>query len=202
MSAVPAAHFLADFGADGDIAPVPAGASADKTGSTGAAAKLEESYSRGLLNGRAMAQTQFNARLAEESAKFAAQVKAEREKWAAETGEALANRLAEAMAGLEARVADTTARILKPFLKVELHRQAIAELQVSLDVLVSTDPGVSIHITGPEDVVEALRAQLAGKAQTVTCVASDDIDVKIVVGPATIETCLKGWMDKLEEATQ
>lgn len=200
MSAVPAAHFLADFGADGDTTPVQPGAGADKV--SGADAKVEESYSRGLLNGRAMAQAQFNTRLAEERAKYAAQLKAEREKWAAETGEALANRLGEAMANFETRVADAAARILKPFLKVELHRQAIAELQASLNVLVSADPGVSVHITAPEDVLEVLRVQLSERALTATYVPGDGCDVKIVAGTATLETCLKGWMDKLEEATR
>ncbi|NJO34038.1 MAG: hypothetical protein HC869_13745 [Rhodospirillales bacterium] len=99
-------------------------------------------------------------------------------------------------------MAETTARILKPFLATELHRQAVAELQVSLGTLMAADQGISLDISGPADVLEALRQQLSGKAVRVTYTPSDDCDVRIVAGPATLETCLKSWMAKLDEATR
>ena len=104
------------------------------------------------------------------------------------------------MQEFEGRVAETTARILKPFLAAELHRQAIAELQSSLDMLMATDSGVSLSISGPADVLEALRQQLSGKTATVTYTPSDDCDVRIVAGSAALETRLKDWMAKLDEA--
>ena len=143
MSAVPAARFLADFSAGGDFAPPPAGAVKADQNSGGAAAKLEEAYGRGLLNGRAAVQAQFNIKLEEQRKEFATELAAEREKWAAETGEHLANCLQAAVQEFEGRVAETTARILKPFLEAEVRRQAVAELQANLSVLVSSDPGVS-----------------------------------------------------------
>jgi hypothetical protein len=51
-------------------------------------------------------------------------------------------------------------------------------------------------------VLEAIAVQLADKTITVTYVPSEDCDVKIVAGPATLETCLRGWMDRLEELTR
>ena len=135
-------------------------------------------------------------------AEFAAQLAAERQEWATGTGEELANRLLAAVQEFEGRVAETTARILKPFLAAELHRQAIAELQASLDMLMATDSGVSLSISGPADVLEALRGQLSGKTATVTYTPSDDCDVRIVAGQAVLETRLKGWMAKLDEATR
>ena len=96
--------------------------------------------------------TEFDARLA-----------AERQEWATSIGEELANRLLAAVKEFEGRVAETTARILKPFVAAELHRQAIAELQASLDALLATDSGVSLDISGPADVLEVLRQQLVGQ---------------------------------------
>jgi hypothetical protein len=201
MSAVPAAQFLADFGADADAAAGPAGGiNADEVSAASAAAKLEEAYGRGLLTGRAAANAQLKVKLDEQRVQFVAELAAERERWVTETGEALVNHLHAAVEQFEARVAETTARILKPFLEGALHQQAIAELQASLNVLVATDPGVSLHISGPSDVLEALRVQLADKTLAVNYVPSDDLDVKIVAGQATLETCLKSWMERLEEA--
>jgi hypothetical protein len=204
MSALPAAQFLADFGADAD-APR-SQASGAKGGATAAGpsaqAKLEESYSRGVLAGRAAAQGQYNAKLEDQRTAAAAKHAAERENWARETGGMLVERLQAAVRELEVQIADATARILKPFLGAELHRQAIAELQANLNVLLTSDPSVSIHISGPADVLEAFRAQLEEKTITATYIPSDTCDVKIVAGQASLETCLWTWMNKIEEAVR
>jgi hypothetical protein len=203
MSAVPAARYLADFGADGDVRAPRAGGSAPvKNDSATAAAKIDEAFARGIDDGRAAAESEFEAKLEEQRAEFAAQLAAERQEWAAATGEELANRLVAAVQEFEGRVAETTARILKPFLAAGLHRQAIDELKSSLDMLMANDSGASLSISGPADVLEALRGQLAGKTATVSYTPSDDCDVRIVAGPAVLETRLKGWMAKLDEATR
>jgi hypothetical protein len=203
MIAVPAARYLADFGADGDVRASRAGAGAPiQNDSATAAAKVDEAFARGIDDGRAAAESEFEAKLEEQKAEFATQLAAERQEWAAATGGELANRLLAAVQEFESRVADTTARILKPFLAAGLHRQAIEELRSSLDMLMANDSGVSLSISGPADVLEALRGQLAGKAATVSYTPSDDCDVRIVAGPAVLETRLKGWMAKLDEATR
>jgi hypothetical protein len=201
MSALPAARFLADFGASGDATPA-GGSRAEENNAASMAAKLEEAYGRGLLTGRATAAAQFNVKLNEQRTTFAAELTAERQRWAEEAGQALTNQLQAAVADFELRIAETTARILKPFLEAGLRQQAIAELQTNLNALVMADPGVGLHITGPQDVLEAIAVQLADKTITVTYVPSEDCDVKIVAGPATLETCLRGWMDRLEELTR
>lgn len=201
MSAVPAARYLTDFGAAGDARAPHAGSMQAKTEIT-AAAKLDEAFARGVDDGRAAAEAEFEARLEEQRTEFDARLAAERQEWATSIGEELANRLLGAVKEFEGRVAETTARILKPFVAAEFHRQAIAELRASLDALLATDSGVSLDISGPEDVLEVLRQHLSGKMATVTYTPSDDCDVRIVAGQATLETRLKDWMAKLDEATR
>ena len=201
MSAVPAARYLTDFGAAGDARAPHAGSMPAKTEST-AAAKLDEAFARGVEDGRAAAEAEFEAKLEEQRTEFDARLAAERQEWATSIGEELANRLLGAVKEFEGRVAETTARILKPFVAAEFHRQAIAELRASLDALLATDSGVSLDITGPTDVLEALSQHLSGKMAAVTYNPSDDCDVRIVAGQATLETGLKDWMAKLDEATR
>ena len=200
MSAVSAARYLTDFGAAGDARAQHAGASVKND--TTAAAKLDEAFARGVDDGRAAAEAEFETKLEEQRAEFDARLAAERQEWATSIGEELANRLLGAVKELEGRVAETTARILKPFVAAEFHRQAIAELQASLDALLATDSGVNLDISGPADVLEVLRQHLSGKTATVTYTQSDDCDVRIVAGQATLETRLKDWMAKLDEATR
>jgi hypothetical protein len=200
MSAVPAARYLPDFGADADAGRMRASGGPDTNGTAGAAAKLDDAFARGTESGAAAAQAQFDIKLEELRRQFAVQLAAERQTWATGAGERLANSLLAAVKEFEGRIAETTARILKPFLTTELHRQAVAELQASLEVLLAANPGVSLHVTGPADVLEALRHQLSGKTPAVTYTPSDDCDVRIVAGQATLETRLKDWMAKLDEA--
>ncbi|MBX9592190.1 MAG: hypothetical protein K2X43_23095 [Hyphomonadaceae bacterium] len=196
MSAVPAARYLADFGVDGDARAQHAGGGPVASD----AAKLDEAFANGVESGRTATEAEFEVKLEEQRAEFETRLATERQEWAASTGEELANQVLAAVQEFEGRVAETTARILKPFVAAQLHRQAMAELQASLDVLMTADPGVSLSISGPADVLEALQAHLSGKTTAVTYTASDDCDVRILAGPATLETCLKGWMAKLEEA--
>jgi hypothetical protein len=201
MSAVPAARYLTDFGAAGDGRAPHAGSMQAKSEST-AAAKLDEAFARGVDDGRAAAEAEFEARLEEQRTEFDARLAAERQEWATSIGEELASRLLAAVKEFEGRVAETTARILKPFVAAEFHRQAIAELRTSLDALLATGSGVSLDISGPEDVLEVLRQHLSGKMAAVTYTPSDDCDVRIAAGQATLETRLKDWMAKLDEATR
>jgi hypothetical protein len=201
MSAVPAARYLTDFGAGGDARTQHAGGVPVKNDST-AAAKLDEAFARGVDDGRAAAEAEFEAKLGEQRTEFDAQLAAERLEWATSIGEELANRLLGAVKEFEGRVAETTARILKPFVAAEFHRQAIAELRASLDALLATDSGVSLGISGPADVLEILRQHLSGKTAAVIYTPSDDCDVRIAAGQATLETRLKDWMAKLDEATR
>ena len=201
MSAVPAARYLADFSADDEFPSLPADALFENDGAA-ATAKLDEEFARGLENGRSEARAAFQVMLEEQQGEFTARLATERQQWAAQTGEELANRLLAAIAELERRVADTTARILKPFLATELRRQAIAELRTSLEVMLAADSGASISVSGPADVLEALRPQLSSRATTVTFTPSDDCDVRIEAGQAKLETRLRSWMTRLEEATR
>ena len=84
-----------------------------------AAARIDEAFARGIDDGRAAAESEFEIKLEEQRAEFAAQLAAERQEWVAATGEELANRLLAAVQEFESRVAETTARILKPFLAAE-----------------------------------------------------------------------------------
>ncbi len=201
MSAVPAARYLTDFGAAGDARPPHAGGMPVKPDST-AAAKLDEAFARGVEDGRAAAEAEFEARLEEQRSEFDARLVAERQEWATSIGEEMANRLLGAVKEFEGRVAETTARILKPFVAAEFHRQAVDELRASLDALLATGSGVSLDIRGPADVLENLKQHLAGKMAAVTYTPSDDCDVRIAAGQATLETRLKHWMAKLDEATR
>jgi hypothetical protein len=199
MSAVPAARFLAEFGAEA-VAAAPPGAEPDANRSACTPAELEEAFARGVEEGQAAARAECDVQLEEQRGQFAAELEAARQEWVTGACEQLAGSLLAAVSEFEVRIAETVARILKPFVTAQVHTQAVAELRASLDVLVSADPGVTLNVSGPEGILDAVREHLDGKAMTVTYEPSDGCDARIVAGQATLETRLEDWMAKLEEA--
>ncbi len=199
MSAVPAARYLTEFGVEGTTGATRPG---DASGSPEAALrhKLDEAFARGVEAGRVAAREEADAKLSGQQVLFAKRLELERQKWAIGTGDKLANKLTKGLRDLEARIADSAARVLRPFVEAELHRQSIAELRSSLGALVATEAGVNLHISGPADVLDVLRTQLKDKNPPAVFEVTEEPDVRIVAGQAVLETHLKDWMGKVEEA--
>jgi hypothetical protein len=200
MSAVPVASYLTEFGACDDVAPPPAAPERDAEATDDMAARLEAAHAKGLESGEAAAMALLEAKLQEQQAAFAHQLAGEREAWVAREAEALAARLDAGLRELEARIADCAARVLAPILTAELRRQAIVGLRAELDTLLEREPGLGIAISGPEDLMHALRDHLAGKSCAVTCTPWAEPDVRVTAGATVLETRLGAWAAQLEEA--
>jgi flagellar biosynthesis/type III secretory pathway protein FliH len=198
MSAVSAASYLTEFG----IQDAP-GAGLDKVAAAAKEqqSKLDDAFARGREAGRAAVQAEFDAKSAGQQALYMKRLELERHKWAISTGEDLATRLTAGLKEIENNLADAAARILRPFLEEEVHRKTIAELQASLEALISTESAVAVRGCGPADVLDALREKLGENALPgVAFEVADRADAKVITGQATIETRLKEWLASLEEA--
>jgi hypothetical protein len=195
MSAVPVASYLTEFGRDGE-APL------GRRNADDASARIDAAHADGFESGKAAAMAALEARLEEQRASFARQLASERQAWVVEEAEKLAQRLSAGLGELEARIAETTARVLEPFLSAELRRQVVAALRADLEALLTQEPGISISVTGPEDLLQALREQLSGKACSATYLPSGEPDVRIAAGQTILETRLGAWAAKIGEAVR
>jgi len=195
MSAVPAASYLTEFGRDGE-APL------RRRNGEDTSARIDAAHASGFESGKAAAMAALEARLEGERASFAQQRASERQAWVAEEAEKLAQRLSAGLGELEARIAETTARVLEAFLRAELRRQVIAALRADLEALLSQESGISVSVTGPEDLLQALRDQLSGKACAATYLPNGEPDVRITAGQTILETRLGAWAAKIGEAVR
>jgi hypothetical protein len=200
MSAAPIARYLLELDADDDTRPTPASwLSAGKSSTAGKAAMIDEAYAKGFESGKAAAETQMAARLEEREAAHREELSSARETWAQLESGTLAQQLARGLQELETRLAETTARILKPFLGAELQRRAIADLVESLTALRAQEKVATITISGAADLLEALRAQLGGKVDNVDYRPSQSCDVHVTLGQTVLETRIGAWMARIEE---
>lgn len=213
MSAIPVAPFLSEFGSaapalarcDAEFTPFRRGPAADgATRAAEATQSLEAARASGFASGEAAAKAILETRLAEQRETHARELAAARQAWAGGEAQRLAEALASGLRDLEARIADAAAHALAPVLRAAVARQAVDALGAELGLLLGRDGGVNLDISGPEDLIEALRAHLAdgaaGKALSVTYRPGGGPDIRIAAGETILETRLGAWAAKIEEA--
>jgi hypothetical protein len=200
MSAVPVAPYLEDLTPGSVQTPlIPSlnkSRGLDKAMDSTAA--IETAYARGLEDGRARAAADCEARISAHAEAFERRLMEERRRWVADEGERLSELFVSGLGDLEVRVADTMARILKPLLIAEVHRRAVAELAEALDGLLAKGDLLSVTVTGPSDLLEALRTHLQGTFDSVHYVTAESLDVRIVAGETILETCIGAWVRAIE----
>jgi hypothetical protein len=203
MNAAPIARYLLELDADDDARATAAfRPTAGKPSTASKAAMVEEAHAKGFESGKAAAEAQIAGKLEERDALHRKELASARDAWVQLEGGRLAEQLVKGLEELEARLADTTARILKPFLATELHRRAIDDLVESLTVIRARDKATVIDVSGAADLLEALRTRLAGKLDNVTYHPSQACDVRVAVGQTVLETRLGAWMARIEEAVK
>jgi flagellar biosynthesis/type III secretory pathway protein FliH len=202
---IPLSRVLLDFGAVQSVLP-PAG-----DGPPGAAAaihdqaeavfgKLDEAYARGVASGRAAAEAEHQQRLAEAIARAAEQHAAERALLVSGQAEQLAARLSSAVETSEARIADTVGHILTPFLSAELRNKSVEALAESIGTLLSGGNAVSLRISGPDDLLAALRERLGASPAAIDWQPGDRADVTVCADDSVIETEIQSWLDRVAGA--
>jgi hypothetical protein len=203
MSAAPIARYLLELDVGDDASAASASRpSAGKPSTAGKAAMIEEAHAAGFESGKAAAEAQMAGKLEEWEALHRKELASAREAWTHQEGGRLAEQLVKGLEELEARLADTTARILKPFLAEELQRRAIADLVESLTVLRTQDKAAVISVSGAADLLEALRARLDGKFDNVAYHPSQTCDIRVTVGQTVLESRVGAWMARIEEAVK
>lgn len=224
VRAVPAASFLLDFGNEPIAAfgrePVAAFGSepnaafgsgkpgtgialkAIKTDDGFAERQIETAYARGVEEGKATAQAQFearlDARLAEQKQAFEKEVVTLRESWRSEEVAQIARQLTAEMSNLQDRIGKTVEHLIKPFLSKAICDRAIGELRSTLEQLVATSPGIELEISGPENLLGGIRATMPGSLSAVSYIANDACDVQVKAGQSLLETRISAWLKQIE----
>lgn len=200
MSFVPAAHFLADFGAK-DIAPdVAADAVPQAIADPEAvwAERIAEAHARGVDEGRQAAEAEALADLEEQRASQEQALAAARQSWCEGEGPLLAKMIETAIGEMKERIAESVERILRPFIAQSVRDQAIAQLSSVIAELVASTPGVALEISGSEDLLDCVRASLPASVANVSYVTTGTAEVHIKAGASIIETRIADWLKSVE----
>lgn len=204
MSAVPVSPYLADFGPGSDLAAGIATALGARKASNAelAAAAVEKARAEGQESGRAAARAELERKLTEQKAAHEAELARARLAWISQESSKLAERVTLGLRDVETKIADAVSRILHPLLAEQIRQRAIESLRAELDVLLRSGAGVTLQVSGPADLLDGLREQLAGRVESVAFVPGESVDVRISSGDTVLETRLGAWLDGIREATR
>lgn len=161
-------------------------------------ARIEEAFERGRQEGLAAARAESEAALALERSQWDERETAERLAWQANEYARFAEKIELAMAALEDKLAQSVARILKPFLIEERVKQVTQALSENLSRILSKDAPAALKITGPESLLSVLRDKLASHPVAVEYTGEDGVDVTVEAHQTIIKSQLQAWIDHIE----
>lgn len=202
---VPAALFLMDFSGSESAAEIvvespandePAIAAAIAAVTTSHA--IDDAYVRGVEDGRATAEAELAVHIEKQKQELEQSYAASREAWCREEGERIGEQFKTEILAMEGRIADATACVLRPFLTEAVRVRAIEELRAALDDLVAKSPGILLELSGPEDLLAAVRASLSAPDATVSYVPNGACDVQVKAGASILETRIAAWLEQIE----
>lgn len=201
MSVIPVAAFLIDFDAKVVVPDVAEETSRFVFGGVGemqAIDPVEEAYARGIEEGRLASDADAEARIEELKAGMERSLAATRQAWCEEQGPQIALAITSAIREMEDSVAQSVASVLRPFLAQAVREKAIGALRTLLQDLLASTPDVRLEVSGPEDLLAAVRASLPTQS-AVTYVASEGVDVQVKAGASVIETRIAEWLRETAE---
>jgi hypothetical protein len=201
----PVAHYLVHFESLANMAsrsePSPDDSGAehfeDEKGADPEAA-IRVAREEGFVEGTATAGKEWQAQLAQERQAFEMRLAAERENWAHEESEKLAEKIQAAFAEIESYVAGCVARILKPMVIDAARAKIVGLLTETIGVLLRGQNCPALAIAGPEDLLTALRERLSPLSAAFEYSFNESVDVRVRVGETMIESQLAQFAARLE----
>jgi hypothetical protein len=158
------------------------------------AEQVEEAYARGQDEGRKAAETEALALLEEQKAALEQALTAARSTWCEAEGPKLAEQLLTAIGDMHNSLAGSVERVLTPFVGEAVREEAVRQLRAAVDDLIATSHGISMEVSGPEDLLDAVRASLSGAGVAVSYIVNEASDVQIKAGGSIVETRIAEWL--------
>lgn len=161
-------------------------------------ARIEEALERGRQEGLAAARAESAAALAQQRGLSAERESAARLAWQANEYAQFAGKIDFALGAIEEKLAQSVARILKPFLIEEQVKKVTRTLSENLSRILSKDAPPVLKIAGPEALLNLLRDKLSSHPVEVEYVQADGLDVTVEANQTILKTQLQAWIDHIQ----
>jgi hypothetical protein len=159
--------------------------------------RIEQGRLRAFEDGREAARKELEDERARMRETLADEIETARQAWRAQEADRLAAAHRAALENFETRCAQAVASILRPFLTGMAIARVTESLVTNLEVLFASRTKSLFEISGPADLLDALREKFAGRDASIAWRPEDAIDVRVRVDDTIIETQLGDWMKAL-----
>jgi hypothetical protein len=192
VSARTLASVLADFDAGPDEPEAASGAGyPPESGPIDAlAAARHEGFEAGLAKARALAQQDMQAE--------AGRALSERALWTETESRLLSLKIDAGLANITTAICDQLAQTLRPVIFDAVAKRAVETMAEEVRALLADADAATVKISGPDDLIAALREKLSDCATRIDFQAVPGVDAIATLSHARIETRLAAWRARLQ----
>lgn len=147
---------------------------------------------------REKARRQLDEALSAEQERHREEMAVQREIWVEQEALQLSSQIINAIGNLETLLSERAARILAAVIPEALRQSAIAEFNEVLGKILSGENATLLRVTGPEDMLSAIKAGIVMRDGIIEFVASDAVELTLVAGDTTIQTQFDAWSERLQ----
>ena len=163
------------------------------------AAAIEKAAAAARAEERDASEKKLAEAIEAENARFRDELAAERLRWAETEAAQLSERFGTAFKSLETLISDQVANVLGPFLADAYRQQMVLDLKEIIRTMLADGPAGMVAVSGPEDLLAALKASLGDEMKSIEFQASETVDVCAIASETAVETLLKPWSDRLND---
>lgn len=201
MTALPVAYYLKELSGE-QPRQVWRGLLASAEAKSDHDVELSEAHARGVLEGRAAAQVEFDSVTATRAVAFEQKLAAERQKWAADEGERLSLMISSGMADLENRISGLVSEVLRLFVGDRVRGKAIDELSQTLNTMLTKGEYAKVIVSGPVDLTTEVERRLNANLAGVTFVEADGVDLVVNADDTILATRIGAWLEAIGDDDQ
>lgn len=149
---------------------------------------------------REAARQQLEAALNAERERHQEEMAATREVWVQQEALQLSSQIVESFKNLESFLSDKVARILTPVIPSAIQQKALTEFNEILGTILSGETTSLMKVTGPDDLLSAIKSKFSVPGGVIEFVPSDDVEVTLIAGDTVVQTQFNSWSTRLQEA--
>jgi flagellar biosynthesis/type III secretory pathway protein FliH len=162
-----------------------------------AADEIAAAEARGHEAGIAEGRAELAAAVADERERAAIALAAERQAWTVAEADRLATALEGGLAALRESIAASLARVVAPLLLDARRAELLDGLAADLRSLSAQGEAPILRVSGPADLLGALRERLSSYPADVAYESTSEGDIRVEAGDTVFQTQLQPWADRL-----
>ena len=196
MTALPVAYYLKELSGE-QPRHVWRGLVASADAKSDLDVELSDAHARGVLEGRAAAQVEFDSVTATRAVAFEQKLDAERETWAADEGERLSLMISSGMEDLENRISGIVSEVLRSFVGERVREKALEELSQTLNAMLTKGEYAKVIVSGPADLTTEVKRRLNADVTGVTFVEAEGVDLVVNADDTILATRIGTWIEAI-----